>query len=145
MTPQEKRRGASAFTIMEVMIAMTVLLLVFMSALAGLTIGYRMLEEARTSTLASQILQSEMENLRLKNWTQLNAMPATEPFTIEVDTALAGFPNFVCTRSIYTVQADIKEAVLTVAWVAKDGRARSRRYITYLAKEGINDYFYRRF
>jgi hypothetical protein len=130
---------------MEIMIAMTVLLLVFMSALAGLTIGFRMLEEARTSTLASQVLQSEIENLRLKNWTQLSAMPATEPFSVEVDTTLSGFPNFVCTRSIYTVQSDMKEAVLTVAWTAKDGRARSRRYITYLAKGGINDYFYRRF
>lgn len=124
---------------------MTVLLFVFMSALAALTIGFRMLEEARTSTLASQILQSEMENLRLKNWTQLNALPATEPFTIEVDTALAGFPKFSCTRSLYTVQADIRQAVLTAAWVSKDGRARSRRYVTYIAKEGINDYFYRRF
>ncbi len=124
---------------------MTVLVLVFLSSIAGLSIGFKMLEEARASTLASQILQSEMENLRLKNWTQLNNLPATEPFTVEVDTALTGFPTFACTRSIYEVQSDIRQAVLTVAWTTADGRARTRRYVTYIAKEGINDYFYRRF
>lgn len=145
MTPPLRRKHASGFTITEVLIAMTVLLFVFMSALATLTIGFRMLEEARTSTLASQVLQSEMENLRLKNWAQLTALPATEPFSVEVDTSLTGFPSFTCSRSLYPVQSDIKQAVLTVAWVAKDGRARSRRYVTYITKDGINDYFYRRF
>jgi capsule polysaccharide modification protein KpsS len=86
-----------------------------------------------------------MENLRLKNWTQLGSMPPTEPFEVEVDTSLTGFPQFVCTRSLYEVRADMKQAVLTVAWTTNDGRARARRYTTYIAKDGINDYFYRRF
>jgi len=124
---------------------MTILLLVFLSSLAALSIGFKMLEEARASTLASQILQSEMENLRLKNWVQLGALPGTEPFSVEVDSSLTGFPNFVCTRSLYEVDTNIKQAVLTVAWTSKDGRARARRYVTYIAKDGINDYFYRRF
>lgn len=152
MTPMHRcasasgpRRHTAAFTITEIMIAMTVLLLVFISSIAGLSIGFRMLEEARTSTLASQILQSEMENLRLKNWAQLNALPATAPFSVEVDTALNNFPNFVCTRSLYDVRSDLKEAVLTVAWITTDGRSRTRRYVTYIAKDGINDYYYRTF
>lgn len=140
-----RRDCASGFTLAEVLISITVLVLVFMSALAGLSIGFKMLEEARVSTLASQILQSEMENLRLKNWAQLNALPATASFEVEVDAVVTNFPDFDCTRSLYEVRDDLKQAVLTVAWITNDGRARSRRYVTYIAKEGINDYYYRTF
>ena len=43
MTPTRRRHRASGFTLAEVLIAMTVLLLVFLSSLAGLNIGFKML------------------------------------------------------------------------------------------------------
>lgn len=132
---------------------MTVLLLVFLSSVGALNIGFKMLEEARASTLASQILQSEIENLRLRNWTQIKdlaADPTLREFTVELDTTLTGFPKFACTRDFYTVTVDgsddlLKQAVVSVAWTTNDGRSRTRRYMTYLAKDGINDYYYRAF
>ena len=80
----------------------------------------------------------------------LAADPSQREFTVELDTTLTGFPKFSCTRDFHkvTVNGDddvLKQAVVSVAWTTNDGRARTRRYITYLAKDGINDYYYRAF
>jgi prepilin-type N-terminal cleavage/methylation domain-containing protein len=135
----------SGFTLVEVMCALTVLILVFLSSMAAVTIGFRLLEDARLSTLSSQVLQSEMENLRLKNWTQLSALPASGSFTVETNLNTASFNRFTCSRAISDVRADLKEVSLQLSWRSMDGRLHTRRYVTYIAKEGLNDYYYRRF
>jgi len=119
--------------------------LVFVSSIAALTIGFRVLEDSRMSTLASQVLQSEMENLRLKNWSQISALPASEPFTIDTTLDSTNFQKFTCTRRITDVRADLKQITLVVQWNAMDGKSRVRRYLTYMGENGLNDYYYRKF
>lgn len=145
MAPSYRRRQAAGFTLTEVLIAMTILLMVFLSSLAALNIGFKMLDEARASTLASQILQSEIENLRLRNWPDIVSLPETEPFVVEVDPALTNFPTFTCQRSIYAVRDGLKQAVVTVAWKSLSGQSRTRRYTTYIARDGMYDYYYCKF
>ena len=66
------RRGAArAFTLVEVMVAATVMVLTLTSSLIVVQHGMRALDTARYTTLAGQILQSQMEKLRLLTWTQL--------------------------------------------------------------------------
>ena len=48
--------------------ACVVLVMVFLGALGGLHQGFNMLDNARMATTASQILQSQMENIRLLDW-----------------------------------------------------------------------------
>lgn len=142
IVPRHPRRR-SAFTLVEVMVAMTVLILVFVSTISAITIGFRVMEDARMNTLASQVLQSEMENIRLKNWTQVSALPASEPFTVESSINSTRFDHFTCTRTISSLNSDLKLVVLALNWISMDGRSHDRRYVTVVGKNGLNDYFYR--
>src|SRR5688500_5965266 len=58
----------SAFTLLEVMMAATVLVLGISSSIIVLQYGMRAIDTARYTTLAGQILQSQMEKLLLLNW-----------------------------------------------------------------------------
>jgi type II secretory pathway pseudopilin PulG len=144
-TKRSPRGRRDAFTLVEVMAAMTVLILVMMSSIAAMTIGFRLLEDARLSTLASQVLQSEMENIRLKNWTQLSEIPETGAFTVDSNLLSASFSKFTCTRSVTDLHTDMKQVAVSLSWKSMDGRPHTRRYVTYVGRNGLNDYYYRKF
>jgi prepilin-type N-terminal cleavage/methylation domain-containing protein len=141
-----KRRSGSqkdnGFTLVEVIVASLVLGLVFISSIATMTYGYKLLENARFNTLASQVIQSEIETLRLRNWSQISALPAKEAITITKTMADAGFNRFTGWRAISSIRANTKAIVVAVQWTASSGRVHSRRYTTYMTKDGLNDYYY---
>jgi hypothetical protein len=103
--------------------------------------GLQAMDRARNLALATQLLQSEMEQLRIKSWTQLEALQtagATASFTPDVDGAAAA--RFRCSRGIATLKTDMKEITLTAEWRSYDGRPQTTRLITRYAKNGLNDY-----
>jgi len=140
--PQHKR---SAFTLIELMIAVMILGLVFASSMTLMAMGFQVLDDSRLNTLASQVLQSEMENLRLKNWLELSALPDHESFTPDLNVDGTGFERFSCTRDIEADGANLKKITLTATWSATRGQTRERRYVTFIGKDGLNDFYYRRF
>lgn len=135
------------FTLVEVMAAATVMILIFVSSMAAITIGFRMLEDARMTTLAGQVLQSEMEDLRLMNWPTFDALPSNGTFSIQSSLSNASFNKFTCTRKISDLNADgtMKEITVAVTWQATNGNQRVRQYKTYIGEDGLNDYYYRTF
>ncbi len=123
---------------------MTVLVLVFASTVSALTISFHVVEDSRMDTLASQVLQSEMETIRLKNWSELGELPSGA-FTINSSLEDASFHRFTCERTISTIpdtDGKMKQVLLTVSWTGNDGHPRTRRYFTYIGEGGLNDYFY---
>ncbi len=135
---QVARRGArTGFTLTEVLVASTVLVLGIVTAITTLQRGFQSLDSARNLTAASQLMQSEMERLRLKNWSQIEAMQAAGDTRYELEGA-----RFVCTLSIRDLKADMKEIVLNADWRGYDGRPQNARLITRYGKSGLNDYFY---
>ena len=149
MAPIPRRRRAAGFTIGEVLAALAILTFVFISSISALSVGFKMLEEARASTLASQILQSQIENIRVRSWAEVEAMaadPSYRTFPIEIDSSLAHFPKFECACDFHPVsgyESVMKQVMITVAWTTQDGRSRTRRYTTLVAKDGISDFYYR--
>ncbi len=135
-------RKNDGFTLVEVVVASLVLGLVFVSSIATLTYGYKLLENARFNTLASQVIQSEIETLRLNNWTQLSALPSSQSIAISSDMANAGFNRFSGWRVVAPVRTGTKFIVVGVQWTAISGQVHSRRYTTYMSKDGLNDYYY---
>lgn len=155
-------RTARAFTIIETMLAASVMALVIATALTALQYGLRATDTARNMTLAGQIMQSEIEIIRLQNWSQIVALQTaqsspTTPTQIDPSTtitsgtgtrldatltAIAG--RFTCTRLIADVsgRADIKAITLSVTWTGVDGRNHTIVYQTRYAKDGLSDYFY---
>lgn len=124
------------------MVASVVLVLGITSAIVALQRGFQALDTARHLTYASQVMQSELERLRLKSWAQLQALQDASDTTVAV-TATAGLsPSFRCSRTIRDTKTEMKEITLVSAWNGYDGRPHSVRYVTLYSKTGLYDYFY---
>lgn len=139
-----------------------VLALGIVTAITALQYGMRQVDTARNLTLAGQIMQSEIEILRLQNWSQIVALETaqaspTTPTTIDpattitsgtstsLDARLTAIANrFTCTRLVETTsgQADMKLVTLRVSWNGVDGRSHTVDFQTRYAKNGLSDYFY---
>lgn len=146
------------FTLVEVMMASLVLVMMFLSALAAIQQGFTMLDTARNTTLAGQIIQSEIEDLRLK---QFLSLPATG--TIDLTTSVGASlgeaerqalaARFVARRQIDDVPGrtgtdpsgntitTLKRVTITVTWTDYSHRLHSRAYETLLGYNGLSDYF----
>lgn len=123
------------------------------TAIIALQMDFRALNLARDATLASQIMQSEIERLRLMPWANSSAevdsiteLPASATVPLETmfsaNTLIA--QRFQVTR---TVAADpdrpeVRRITLTVTWSTLDGRSHSRSFTTLYCKNGLYDYYY---
>lgn len=139
-----------------------VLALGIVTCITALQYGLRQVDTARSMTLAGQIMQSEMEILRLQNFSQIVALQnaqasPTTPTTIDpatsitsgsatsLDSRLTTIANrFTCTRLVEDIsgKADMKQISLAVSWTGVDGRPHTLRFQTRYAKNGLSDYFY---
>lgn len=133
----------SAFTLVEVVTASTVLVLAIVSAISTLRLGYRSMDAARNLPRASQILQTELENLRLYDWEQLQSLQDSHVTDVKLDPVTTGLiPDLAVTREITDVRADMKQIAVTATWTGLDGLPQHARLITRYGKNGLNDYFY---
>ena len=124
------------------------------TAITTLQRGFLALDTARNTTIAGQIMQSELERMRLKDWATVNAY-AAGPTALELvtdSTALTNTTAFVpsaalaarfkLTRTSSEVRADLKKITLTITWGSSDGRTLTRAYPAYYGKNGLYDFFY---
>lgn len=140
---RQHRSGPGAFTLIEVMVASIVLVLGITTSITTLQRGFQATETARHYTFAAQVMQSEMERLRLKSWAQLQTLQDAQEATVSVPAvsgAAAG--TFACTRVITDQKTDMKEITLISTWQGYDGRPHTLRFVTRYGKTGLYDYFY---
>lgn len=124
--------------------------------------GFKTIDVARGTTLASQILQSEMERLRLMSWTSINALsttvdttapyPAGSPAGVEMFDGATYFSSnpdiagkFTITRSVTadsTRPGDVLYITISVTWSSIDGRSHTRSFQSMYSKDGLYDYYY---
>jgi type II secretory pathway pseudopilin PulG len=130
-----------AFTIVEVMVAATVLIFGIVAAITTLQRGFQALDMARNLTAASQLMQSEMERVRLLSWSQLQSLQDSGGTAVAAE-PVANAGQFNCSREITDVKADMKQITLTARWGGYDGQMHTARLITRYSKNGLNDYFY---
>jgi hypothetical protein len=123
--------------------------------------GFRSIDVARDSTLAAQIMQSEIERLRLWPWSKITAppspavepvdsiieLPATETVSLTsmfaTNAQLAAKFTVVRKVEVDTARpADVRNITITVTWKSYDGRTHSREFKTMYAKNGLYDYYY---
>lgn len=134
-------RRSGAFTLVEVMVASTVLVFAIVTAITTSQRGLQALDTARNLNAATQLMQSEMERIRVLNWNQLETLQRSGLTAVTGD-ATAGLAKISCTRAITDVKTDMKQITLTAVWNGFDGRAHTARLITRYGKSGLNDYFY---
>jgi Tfp pilus assembly protein PilV len=143
-------RGA---TITEIVIAATLLSFVVLGSLAAISSALQYSNHARMVTLASQVIQSAMEGLRLKNYADLKTLAAqTQPVaitsTVGSELTSSTFTQTMTVNANFTTlvasspsQLGLIGVEVTVSWT--EGTVpftRSTR--TYFAEKGLSDYIY---
>ena len=137
------------------MLASCVMIMAIVTSLTTLQFGMRSVDTARSMTLASQIMQSEMEIIRLQNWAQITALDGTHEVSASttittgsgttLDATLTNIASgFRCYRTVEAIsgRADIRRIALQITWLGVDGRSHQLSYETRYAKNGLSDYFY---
>src|SRR5512133_1296296 len=112
------------FTIAEVMMAAAIMALAISTSITTMQRAFLALDSARNVTLASHIMQSELERMRLKSWDTINTYLST-PTNIALDasfTAATG-NRFSLTRTATNVRNGMKRITFTVTWRGYDGRS----------------------
>ena len=100
------RRAQRAFTLIEVMVAVAIIGLTFVSLYAGMTFGTSTIALARENLRANQIITDRLEECRIYGWdylTNAGNVPA----------------NFVV--PFYPTNTDLSVSDVTVGTVARDG------------------------
>jgi type II secretory pathway pseudopilin PulG len=142
------RKRAAGFTIFEVGMAAAIMALALVSSITVMQRAFNALDTARAVTYATQIMQNEMEKMRLLNWTAVSAYPTTAT-AVTIDSAFAGTSigsRFLgMTRTVETIHSNtnggMRKITLTVSWKTVDGRTLSRSFTTYYGQNGLYDYF----
>lgn len=138
-----KAGGDRGFSLVEVAMAAFVLTFALTSSIMVLRSGFRAIDTARGITLASQILQSEMESLRLKSWSDIKGLAASQTYKTTVFTAAPSLAEkYDITRTIKDVGTDMREITLAVTWKSSDGLSHTRTFRTVYGKNGLYDYYY---
>ncbi len=118
--------------------------------------GFKALDVARDTTIASQILQSEMERLRLLPWNNPSTtaadsiceLPASEAVSLATmfSASSALTQKFTVTRMVAADtdpdRADVRYITIRVEWRSYDGRTHTRSFRSMYAKNGLYDYYY---
>lgn len=137
---------AAGFSLLEVMLATTVMALGLAAGIVGLQLGMRDLDSARASTAVSQALQNEAERLRMMNWTSISALPSSGSVDVSTTVTTGSILNgrLAVTRTIADVSGytNMKEIVLQAVWKGMDGQVHTRVYRMRYGKGGLHDYYY---
>jgi prepilin-type N-terminal cleavage/methylation domain-containing protein len=156
------RRRQRGFTLLETMMASFVMALGISTSIIAMQQGYKFLDVARGTTLASQIIQSEIERIRMMNWSTVSAMatatdttapfPSGSPAGVEMFDGATYFSgvssltgDYTMTRTVTldgTRPGEVALITISVEWRTYDGRTQTRSFQMKYMKNGLYDYYY---
>ena len=140
---QKSARSQNGFTLVEVMIGMLVLSISIAGVTGLIAQSFFCLENSRKLNHVSQVLQTEIENIRTYSWAEIEAMPFWSEFEPSVGTLDLSKLNLVCERYVFDSKANQKKIRLMASWTDLRSITHTRSYETYYTKEGLSDYFSR--
>lgn len=127
------------------------------TSIVALQTGFRAIDVARDQTLASQIMQSEIERIRLWPWSKTTPtgvvdsiveLPATEAvsltstFASNASVAARFSVRRTVTNDLSDTTRNVRYITVVVTWKSLDGRSHTRNFTTMYAKDGLYDYYY---
>ncbi len=139
--------------------AATILVVAFVGMIQAMLIGSQMMDHARRQTLATQILNQEVESLRGASWASISALPTTAT-TVTIDSQFtsaiaASGATYSLTRQRTSPNPDTNlcEVNFTVTWTVRTSRRNAannlltfsytRKTSAYYGKYGLNLTFQR--
>lgn len=149
-----RARASAGFTLVEIMVASFVMLFAISSSIIVMQSGFKALDTARKTTLAAQIMQSEMERIRMLSWTSVSNETAGPidlakifPQNTEVEKQILTQMQSVFTaeRTVTLLSAyadEIVEIGVSIRWKGIDGVSHERSSNTRYCKDGLYAYYY---
>ena len=151
---QRPRRRMHAFTLAEVLVAVAIMAVSFVSLYLGISFAFSVTSLERENLRATQVMLQRMEGIRLFTWDQLTDTtlnptnfqeryfpgsgtipPSGLFFTGRVDVA------DITLDPAASYSSNMKKVTVTVEWTS--GKVpRSRSASTYVAKNGIQNYIF---
>jgi Tfp pilus assembly protein PilV len=153
MKPAFPTRSATGFTLIEVMMAATVLVVGFIGLIQAVTVSSAMMDAARRQTLAAQIMNHEIEKLRFNSWTQIQALASTSSTLINstnnpgnpfLASIAASGATYYLTRTLTSPDpaTNLREVNFTVTWVVTTSRRdASNNLLTFTYTRSNSAYF----
>ncbi len=141
----------SAFSLVEVVIAMAVVGVSVIALLSGISSGMLTIQMARENVRATQILVEKTETLRLYSWDQLLTTNFIQTsFTEKYDPASTNggqgltYTGTVAITAVPMATAysnEMKQVTVSLNWTT--GRInRNRTFTTFVTRNGLQNYIY---
>ena len=141
-----------AYTLAEVMVAIAIMSVMFLTLYLGFTQGFGVVQSSRENLRATQILQQQTEVIRLYTWEQIDPasgwIPPTTTWTF-YPLGGAGNQGITYTGRVSVTNAPMTESyaadnkLVTFALTWKSGDIeRQRRISTLVSKYGLHNYIY---
>jgi prepilin-type N-terminal cleavage/methylation domain-containing protein len=145
-----QRRRAAGFTLAEVLIAVGVGGIIFVTIYAGLGQCFRSVKSSQHRLRATQILVETMEVIRLYNWDQINQsgfVPATVTEIYNPSSNSSGGIIYTVKLTVTNAPVDpaytntMRRAIADATWVS-GGITNRQRMETLISQYGIQNYIY---
>jgi type II secretory pathway pseudopilin PulG len=140
-------------TLVEVVIATAVLAISMSGIMAAIWSGFFIMGRVRENQRATQIILEKVETIRLYNWTQVTTpgfIPTTftntyDPQSLQGAQGITYRGTFSITNfphSSASYSANMRQVIVKLDWNSESNKPRSRSFVTYIAKDGIQNYVY---
>ena len=154
MEIKSKRAAArnQAFTLIEVMLAVVIVGVEFVSLYVAISQGFAVVQSARENLRATQIMQEQVEIVRVLDWDKIITTPSPWNFNANFYPA-SGTNNQGLTYSgtiavtdapvPAAYSADMRLVVVSLAWTngANSHISRNRELRTLVSRYGLHNYF----
>jgi Tfp pilus assembly protein PilV len=153
------RKARTAFSLIEVVVAVSLTLVTFLTIFGGMTMGLTITQQTRENLRATQIMLDKMEGVRLYRWDQLlstnnilissftnwffetNNIGATN--AIGNGVSYTGAVSVVDTGLATSYSSSMKRVNVTVGWTSGSGRVtHTRTMATFVSQQGMQNYIY---
>ena len=144
---------SAAFTLVEVMIASGTFAVACFAGFAGVLQGFQIMQSTRENLRATEILQDNMEILRLYTWQQLNTagfVPLSFTNSFNPAGAASGHAGVTYYGTVTPAAAPLTESYHTnmqmftfqLNWTDGNGLTHQRQLTTLVSFYGIHNYLY---
>jgi hypothetical protein len=147
-----RKQSESGTTLVEVVIATAILAVSIAGIVGAIFSGFFIMGRVRENQRATQIILEKVETIRLYNWSQVNSngfIPAT--FTQTYDPQAAQGSKGITYNGTFAVapfphntsyKDKMRQVTVTLQWTSENNLPRSRSFVTYIAKDGVQNYVY---
>lgn len=140
----------AAFSLSEILVALAIGSVVFVSLYSGLSTGFAIVQLARENLRATQILQEKMETIRLYTWDQISTAGFIPTNFIDVFYSSTQYSGGLTYTGSVTIAAapisesyssDLKMVTVQVTWESANV-LRTREMKTFVSRYGLQNYIY---